>query len=368
MAQSLGYSRAISMSENEVACHRTFWVIYTLEKTTCFFSGRTSGLMDSDVGCPIPEIPEAVFGGFDWFLSSARFSRLVSRAYDMLFSVSARMRSPDQYFAAIDRVDADLERWRNSIPEGFRPGEPFRPQNCKTASSMLITLRSHFFYYGVVVALCRLTLHVGAGSSSPRLEEAKKRLMHTARHVIENTRYIDAEPYTPIWMLGVIPLSALFILFDFVVHNPSHPETNTNLALLDVAAGYFSRLEYATGGSLPSSLLSDFAHIARQFVRDVQSGKRVVTTDAPSGGQYNTKDFDRLPETQQDVGFFPPQMGPTQQMPMQGQVGNGVAAPFTEQLFYPTTDLQPLMGGEVPAGFDITNLFDVVIPDFMTQL
>lgn len=110
-------------------------------------------------------------------------------------------------------------------------------------------------------------------------------------------------------MLGVIPLSALFILFDFVVHNPSHPETNTNLALLDVAAGYFSRLEYATGGSLPSSLLSDFAHIARQFVRDVQSGKRVVTTDAPSGGQYNTKDFDRLPETQQDVGFFPPQMG-----------------------------------------------------------
>lgn len=55
-------------------------------------------------------------------------------------------------------------------------------------------------------------------------------------------------------------------------------------------------------------------------------------------------------------------------MPMQGQVGNGVAAPFTEQLFYPTTDLQPLMGGEVPAGFDITNLFDVVIPDFMTQL
>lgn len=110
-------------------------------------------------------------------------------------------------------------------------------------------------------------------------------------------------------MLGVIPLSALFILFDFVVHNPSHPETNTNLALLDVAAGYFSRLEYATGGSLPSSLLSDFAHIARQFVRDVQSGKRAATNDAPSVGQYNTKNFDRLPETQQDVGFFPPQMG-----------------------------------------------------------
>jgi hypothetical protein len=155
-------------------------------------------LADYDVGCPIPEIPEAVFGGFDWFLSSARFSRLVSRAYETLFSVSARMKSPEQYFAAIDRVDADLEKWRNSIPNEFRPGEPFRPQHCTTSSSM-IALRAHFYYHAVVVALCRLTLHLGAGTSSARQEEAKKRLMRTARHVVENTRYIDAEPYTPIW-------------------------------------------------------------------------------------------------------------------------------------------------------------------------
>lgn len=90
-------------------------------------------------------------------------------------------------------------------------------------------------------------------------------------------------------MLGVIPLSALFILFDFVVHNPTHPETGTNLALLDVAAGYFSRLEYATGGSLPSSLLSDFSHIARQYVRDVQSsGRHDASTDSRSAAQVDS--------------------------------------------------------------------------------
>lgn len=69
-------------------------------------------------------------------------------------------------------------------------------------------------------------------------------------------------------MLGIIPLSALFILFDFVIHNPFHPETSTNLALLGVAVGHFSRLDYATGGSLPCSILSDFAHLAHHFVRD----------------------------------------------------------------------------------------------------
>lgn len=70
----------------------------------------------------------------------------------------------------------------------------------------------------------------------------------------------------------MMPLSALFILFDFVVHNPYHPESSTNLTFLDVVGAYFTRLEYSTGGSLPSSLVAEFALIARQFIRDIQLG------------------------------------------------------------------------------------------------
>ena len=73
-------------------------------------------------------------------------------------------------------------------------------------------------------------------------------------------------------ILVVMPLSASFILFDLVVHNPSHQETKKNLSLLGVAAGYFSRLEYASGGSVPSSPFSDFVQIAGHYVRDVESG------------------------------------------------------------------------------------------------
>jgi hypothetical protein len=72
-------------------------------------------------------------------------------------------------------------------------------------------------------------------------------------------------------MLGAIPFSALFILFDFVIHNPSHPETEANLALLDMASGYFGRLQYATGGSFPSFLMSGFSQIATEFVRKMQA-------------------------------------------------------------------------------------------------
>jgi hypothetical protein len=63
-----------------------------------------------------------------------------------------------------------------------------------------------------------------------------------------------------------IPIMSLFVLFDMVINNPYHPETSINLALLDIAGGHFSRIEYASGGSLPGSLIAEFAHIARDYV------------------------------------------------------------------------------------------------------
>lgn len=71
-------------------------------------------------------------------------------------------------------------------------------------------------------------------------------------------------------MRGTVPLAAMFILFDLVVHNPAHPETELNLSLLDMAAGYFGRFDYATNGAVPASLLSGFAHIANHFVKETR--------------------------------------------------------------------------------------------------
>lgn len=66
-------------------------------------------------------------------------------------------------------------------------------------------------------------------------------------------------------IMGVMPMSGLFILFDFVMHNPLHEETRDNIALLDAATGYFSHLEYISKGALPGSIISEFTQIARDF-------------------------------------------------------------------------------------------------------
>ncbi|OOO09400.1 RTA-like protein [Aspergillus oryzae] len=247
--------------------YRTFWVIYFLEKTLSFHHGNTSVIMDSDIGCPVPITPESVFGDYNWLTACAGLARFLSRAYESLFSISATWNTEASYYRKIDTMNSVLERWRQSIPMIFRPGEPFRAQSFHGSCETFIALQTHFYYHNACIALCRLTLHLGRHSDGPRQVAARKAIMQAARSIIELLRHIDMEAYTPVYILAHLPLSALFILFDLVIHNPTHPETASNLALLEVAGGHFSRLEYATGGSLPSSVLAEFAYIARTFVR-----------------------------------------------------------------------------------------------------
>lgn len=123
----------------------------------------------------------------------------MSRAYEVLFSISATLNTTELSHAAIDTINNDLECWRKSIPEGFRPGDPFQPMHFCDQSSLAVALRIHYHYYSVVIALSRISLHVDANNASYRKSKSKEALMNAARVVIELTRYIDTEAYAPIW-------------------------------------------------------------------------------------------------------------------------------------------------------------------------
>ncbi|KAB8264315.1 fungal-specific transcription factor domain-containing protein [Aspergillus pseudonomiae] len=272
MAQALRYHRAICSGEQQVWCLRTFWVIYGMEKQLAFQNRENSLIADYNVGCPIPETPEASFEDYNWFLSSIRFARITSQAYELLFSISATQNVTEAYYTTIDYVQERLEKWRLTVPAGFRPGESCPPQTFIDPVSKMVALQTHYSYYSMAIALARLTLQIGSDDGA-RQEHSRRNLMASARRIIELTQYIDKAPHTPLSILAIMPLVALFILFDFVVHNPTHSETKTNLAMLDIVSGHFALLEHASNGSLPCSLVSEFAHIARQHVKDVNGGR-----------------------------------------------------------------------------------------------
>lgn len=226
MAYTLGYHRGVvNNKEDEATCHRTFWVIYLLEKCATFVYGMSSvghppalpwlyprspptgtdtagiqAIADHDVGCPIiPPEEGHLKDDFEKFVFVLRLGRIFSKAYESLFSVSANLNSIDQYELKIDAMKSELETWRRSIPAEFRPGLPFCGARMAESS-----LRLHYAYHAMSIALGRLDLYVGGKASKneargARMRAAENDLMESARTVARLTICIDIRPYTPLW-------------------------------------------------------------------------------------------------------------------------------------------------------------------------
>ncbi|KAJ5805825.1 uncharacterized protein N7503_003427 [Penicillium pulvis] len=288
-----------STSSDAAARSRAFWVVYYIEKTVTFHHGTTSFIMDCDIGSPIPVVREAVFGEFDWFLTSIRFARLYSRIFTDLFSISATTNSKATYLVNIDELERLLEQQRQAIPRQFQPGTKLRPQAFSHPCGILAALRVHYHYHELKISLHRMRLHVTRDQTTSQ-QSTIIDMMNSARAVIDATRAIYQEPSTPFFIIVFMPMTALFILFDFIIHNPAHVDVGSSLVLLESVTGYFSALEYATGGYLPGSMLMQFASIARAFhssppaahVNDINSASDMDTAVERSVSEtYGTSTF-----------------------------------------------------------------------------
>jgi hypothetical protein len=83
--------------------------------------------MDSDIGCPIPLGSARIY--FRRLrlvpLSDQRYSRLISRIYESLFTVSSGEASASTYHVSIEQLKNELEARRLSISVQYRPREYF---------------------------------------------------------------------------------------------------------------------------------------------------------------------------------------------------------------------------------------------------
>ncbi|CAI7655387.1 unnamed protein product [Penicillium pancosmium] len=268
MAQDLGYNR--SNGAHEVLQRRTFWVLYFMEKVSCFTTGKVSVLQDSNISCAIPDVQESTFDDYDWFFGFLRYARLVSKIRNDFLQITSLNQSASEYITKGQGLLKELESWRLSIPERFRAGVSLKTRLLREPLAQRVALMTHYMYFHALLTLSWSLLHSSAIKVGPMQEQLdlKRSMMRTARSVLELTKFIEVAPSTPVWILAVLPLSCLMILFDLVVHNPDHPEVSLSLALLDIAGGHFSRLEFASNGTLPGSLVAQFAHLARQYISE----------------------------------------------------------------------------------------------------
>ncbi|CAH0047768.1 unnamed protein product [Clonostachys solani] len=357
---------------------RVFWVIYALEKQQAIHGRACSLIPDEDIACVVPPFPEAQVGTFNWFVAFIRIGRISSIVYNSLFSISASLRSRESYQVAMGHIRRILEDWRQSIPAEYRPGDSASFPASPTMSISLIALQVHYSYYHIIIALERLTLHLEL-EQGDKGQMSKQRLMNTARTIIELTKHIDVQPHIPIFILTVLPLAGVFILFDFVIHNPYHRESRTNLSLLDSAAGYFSLVSIASDRAMPGGILSEFAEIAREYYWKSQQAKlqsSQMAMDPPSlpvtmmQESTATQGMDQLPRQQAFVapdGAF--QMGASASTSVPGmeyisdpQIGT--PAP-SEYLNYPTPmNFEAASDFQTAESGDLRSMFGWVYPEW----
>ncbi|PWY86649.1 fungal-specific transcription factor [Aspergillus heteromorphus CBS 117.55] len=364
MAQGLGFNR--SNSPQEGPCRRTFWVLYFMEKTSCFTTGKVSILEDANISCAIPDVPESTFDDYDWFFSFVKYARLVAKIHQSLFTISSVSQPLTAYNSLVESLRLELESWRLSAPPRFRPGEMLKPRLLRESLTVQVALTTHFLYLNALLTLSWTVLHYGAVRLGTTQQEVMKRdLMRTARSVLELTGYIEVAPSTPVWILAVLPLSSLMILFDLVVHNPNHPETGLSLALLDIAGGHFSRLEYASKGALPGSLVAEFAHLARNYVSETRKSKSREASEnvplqlaaeapppPPPAGMLGTAmnlNVPMMPQPQESVAGLPDVTQPWS--PASLDRNESLFLPFVDDPSYYLGDLQLF-------GIDVRDLFD----------
>lgn len=165
-----------------------------------------------------------------------------------------------------------------------------------------------------------------------------------------------------------IPASAMLILFDFVIHNPTHIETDTNLKILDTAAGFFGRIQYATGGSFPSMIMSGFAHIASDYVRRTRAGHSPSASANPTSmpGQSTASSIaasvpPSIPNFATSGGL--PGVG-INGLPRGGQPQTSEVYNPYGPLFYPIEEGDYMMDNDLFAGLNFANFFDPVVPEY----
>ncbi|PNP84176.1 hypothetical protein FNYG_02864 [Fusarium nygamai] len=184
------------------AFHRVFWVVYVMEKIMSFHYGRPSAIIDANIIVPMPYMPESHLGSLNWTHILAQQSRLLSRAMNTLFCPGVCHRGSQYFLMTIDQLLEDLEQWRASISEEFRPGHPSHFNLLRRPMHGTVRIWINYLYYSLKLILLRSRLQIDSSQSS-RVDKTSHadQLIDVSRSVLEIVTYVDVEPSTPGWLV-----------------------------------------------------------------------------------------------------------------------------------------------------------------------
>jgi hypothetical protein len=127
--------------------------------------GRPPAMSDQDIAVALPKTTST---GFDHFRCIAMLSLLESRVYSELYSAKAATRSGLDRLKSIGKLDAELTRWRDALPLGYRT----ESEIVCLEQELTPVVMMHFSYYNCLAAIHRASIHHGSWTSAPDSESS----------------------------------------------------------------------------------------------------------------------------------------------------------------------------------------------------
>ncbi|OCL02150.1 hypothetical protein AOQ84DRAFT_349537 [Glonium stellatum] len=282
LAQSKGLHRqpveTWNMQEPEIQ-HRNwlFWAIYAYEKHIAFRSGRPSAIDDDDISCQIPTTtPEGSAINFDFFIQIIKHAQITSAIAKELSSVKASKQPPEVIIEKAHELDQRLRDWKDNIPPHLKPELPFRFAYLLPGTHLYHIVYLHFAYYGSLIAIHSVFTYPWNSSGFTRnptsairdqISASTQIVVDASRKIILATKFIDVNGSWPTWLTFFYPLLGLINLFVYVLKFPGLASTTSDLALMDVVAGHFGFLEFASNSKISFPFTAEITSLARATVK-----------------------------------------------------------------------------------------------------
>ncbi|PYH46459.1 putative C6 transcription factor [Aspergillus saccharolyticus JOP 1030-1] len=244
---------------------RIFWLCYTFEKDVSLRTGQPQTLPDENCDLTLPPNYDETLAMHaadcqhliqhpirstdidPLYPVDIRLSIIKSRAYSALYSFRALKKTDAELLKEIRELDDDLERWRLSIPQQWRPTLSFSqetPDPDATMHKVMLRLNYH---------LCMNIIHQASSRCRPWAQDqggimdgVNSSLALSVEASRSTLLYLQASEHVLVagifWTLIFYPMSALLAIFCNILQYPTDPQATKDLGLLKTAMSMMERI------------------------------------------------------------------------------------------------------------------------------
>ncbi|KAF2810174.1 uncharacterized protein BDZ99DRAFT_387355, partial [Mytilinidion resinicola] len=272
-------ARSWNLSPREVEHrNRMFWSICCLEKQICSRSGRPSAMDDDEISCQVPQ--RALNGRPDvasYCHILIELTRLSSAAKKRLSSAHALRQAPGQLIETVRALNKELHDLKFSMQDEFCLDAPLEVSELPKDITMRQAQSLQYHYFCLIMdintplaypwsSICTYAKRDMAASA--QIDASWNAVAQASRSAILATRHIRVDATCSAMIALYTPTYSFINLFIHILRDSSRSMTTiqSDLAILDIAVGYFSSVEFATEFELKLSFARELCHYAHLAV------------------------------------------------------------------------------------------------------